>query len=156
MPDCFQDDEPGKKKIWFCTKCVEVLQDFVGISPVIAVEFSPAVPVDTIPADLLRQVQPFHVPLIDQAVEESFQDDWAKVPEYLRAELRQSTMREKFVLNHYVAILEKVISDNPGGSSFSFEPEVAIDSLHDSGERAEAMEAVSEFVKRTCFLSKKL
>ena len=152
MPDCFQDDEPGKKKTWFCTKCVEVLQDFVGISPVVAFEFSPAIPVDAIPADLLRQVQPFHVPLIDQAVEDSFQDDLAKVPEYLRSEISQSTMREKFVLNSYVAILEKVISDNPCASSFIFEPEVAIDSLHDSGERSEAMRAVSE----VCLSSNKL
>ena len=78
MPDCFQIDEPGKKKTWFRTKCVDVLQDFVGISPVIAFEFSPAVPVDTIPAELLRQVQSFHVPLIDQAVEESFQDGFGQ------------------------------------------------------------------------------
>ena len=140
MPACFQDDEPGKKKTWFCTKCVEVLQDLVGISPVVAFEFSPAIPVAAIPADLLRQVQSFHVPLIDQAVEESFQDCLAKVPEYLRSEI----MREKFVLNSYVAILEKVISDNPGASSFIFEPESAIDSLTDSGERSEAMRVVSE------------
>ena len=53
-------------------------------------------------------------------------------------------MREKFVLNSYVAILEKVISENPCASSFIFEPELAIDSLTDSGERSEAMRAVSE------------
>lgn len=120
-------------------------------SPAPSFVFLPARAVATLPSEELRasatelvlRVQEFHVPFIEKALNDALQAEIELIPERLRGCIEMS-LKEDLSFRRYFDIVRGVVDAKTDSPRYVFEPELSLDAICDSQQRAEAEQVVAQ------------
>jgi hypothetical protein len=127
------------KMNWLARNYVALLTSYLAEKRVVKVAafvYSPVVSPEALPTDdqraeaveLLSEVRPFHVDLIDKAVAHGWQQFRQRMPQGL-PETVLSSLHQKWLVQNYYPVLARVLGDSVQDSEFVFVPAVPLSEL---------------------------